>query len=186
MSDHCGACRYDPKKRSGTDACPFNTLYWNFLIEHEAALRANPRLGPAVLGLRHLDEAQRRAVRAEARAFLAAHVPHRGGDQSTMIAPAFGLEAVEARFGISPGVFGEAGLAAEGGQERGDRFETVKGGDLRQEQAGAVAPHDQESVTVQRDGSRVDPAHGSQGADLDREVVAFGAGDGVEARVVGG
>ncbi len=54
MSDYCGACRYNHKARSGADACPFNTLYWHFLLTHEAKLRANPRFGQAVLGLRYL------------------------------------------------------------------------------------------------------------------------------------
>ncbi|MBC8100206.1 MAG: cryptochrome/photolyase family protein [Armatimonadetes bacterium] len=70
MSDYCGGCRFNPKQRTGADACPFNYLYWNFLIDHEAELRANPRLGPAVLGLRHLDDAERAAVQAQAAAYL--------------------------------------------------------------------------------------------------------------------
>ncbi len=70
MSDHCGSCRYDRKKRIGDDACPFNTLYWNFLIQHEERLRANPRLGPNVLGLRHLDDHERLAVQQDAGRFL--------------------------------------------------------------------------------------------------------------------
>ena len=70
MSDYCGACRYDHKKRSGDDACPFNTLYWYFLIRHEERLRANPRLGPNVLGLRHLDDEERLAVQHDAGRFL--------------------------------------------------------------------------------------------------------------------
>ncbi len=70
MGDFCTGCRYDPKQRTGEHACPFNFLYWNFLIEHEATLRADPRLGPAVLGLKHLDDAARRAVQAQAQEFL--------------------------------------------------------------------------------------------------------------------
>lgn len=67
MSDYCGGCRFDRKARTGPDACPFNRLYWNFLIEHEAALRANPRLGPAVLGLKHLGPEERQQIREEVR-----------------------------------------------------------------------------------------------------------------------
>jgi hypothetical protein len=40
------------------------------LLEHESSLRANPRMGRSVLGLRHLDEKERRAVRRQARAYL--------------------------------------------------------------------------------------------------------------------
>jgi deoxyribodipyrimidine photolyase-related protein len=70
MSDYCAGCRFDPKARTGDRACPFNFLYWNFLLTHEDELRANPRLGPAVLGLRHLDPDVRRAVRQQAGDFL--------------------------------------------------------------------------------------------------------------------
>jgi len=74
MSDYCTVCRYKPQKRLGEDACPFNTLYWNFLIEHEAALRANPRFGPSVLGLNKLSPAERDAIQAQAEDFLT-HLP---------------------------------------------------------------------------------------------------------------
>jgi deoxyribodipyrimidine photolyase-related protein len=70
MGDYCPTCRYQPKQRTGEDACPFNFLYWSFLLEHEAALRANPRLGRNVLGLRYLDEDEQQAVRRQAQAFL--------------------------------------------------------------------------------------------------------------------
>jgi deoxyribodipyrimidine photolyase-related protein len=70
MSDYCRSCRYRPKQRTGADACPFNSLYWNFLLEHETTLRANPRMGRNVLGLRYLDEEERQAVRHQAQAFF--------------------------------------------------------------------------------------------------------------------
>ena len=71
MSDYCAGCAYDKAARTGPRACPFNTLYWNFLIGHEGRLRANPRLGPAVLGLARLSDAEREAVRARAGELLA-------------------------------------------------------------------------------------------------------------------
>jgi deoxyribodipyrimidine photolyase-related protein len=70
MSDYCTDCPFHDDKRTGTDACPFNFLYWNFLIQHEEKLRANPRFGPAVLGLRHIDEAERQQIQQQAAAFL--------------------------------------------------------------------------------------------------------------------
>jgi deoxyribodipyrimidine photolyase-related protein len=70
MSDYCQSCRYQPRQRTGADACPYNFLYWNFLIEHETRLRANPRLGPAVLGLRRLDPSERQAIQQQAREYL--------------------------------------------------------------------------------------------------------------------
>lgn len=70
LSDYCAGCRFDPKQRTGPDACPYNFLYWNFLVEHEAALRANPRLGPAVLGLARVGETERAEIGQEAERFL--------------------------------------------------------------------------------------------------------------------
>ena len=70
MGDYCTDCRYQAKERTGDNACPFNFLYWNFLIKHEERLRANVRLGKNVLGLRHLDQAERQKVQTQAAAFL--------------------------------------------------------------------------------------------------------------------
>lgn len=44
MSDHCANCSYDVKRRFGDGACPFNSLYWDFLVRNETVLRENPRL----------------------------------------------------------------------------------------------------------------------------------------------
>lgn len=44
MSDYCDHCRYDVKKTTGPDACPFNFLYWNFLAENRDKLARNPRM----------------------------------------------------------------------------------------------------------------------------------------------
>ena len=65
MSDYCGTCPYDPRKRTGEDACPFTTLYWDFLARHEARLRGNHRLSRPLAGMRRLKDLP--AVRARAR-----------------------------------------------------------------------------------------------------------------------
>jgi deoxyribodipyrimidine photolyase-related protein len=70
MSDFCQQCRYHRRERSGSKACPFNTLYWNFLIQHEDALRTNPRAGRNVLGLRYLDNEEKLAVQRDAHRLL--------------------------------------------------------------------------------------------------------------------
>ena len=44
MYDFCKTCVYDVKVRSGPTACPFNFLYWAFLISNASLLRANQRL----------------------------------------------------------------------------------------------------------------------------------------------
>ena len=57
MSDYCGGCRYDPKKRLGEDACPFTAGYWAFTARHQELLAANPRTRRAVGGLQRLPDA---------------------------------------------------------------------------------------------------------------------------------
>jgi deoxyribodipyrimidine photolyase-related protein len=56
MSDHCGGCRFDPKKRVGEDACPFTGGYWRFLHRHRQRFEANPRMVRAVKGLDRLTD----------------------------------------------------------------------------------------------------------------------------------
>jgi deoxyribodipyrimidine photolyase-related protein len=70
MSDHCQGCRFDPHQRTGSRACPFNYLYWNFVIEHEEILRANPRASQSTLGLKRFNAAERQAVQEQAEDFL--------------------------------------------------------------------------------------------------------------------
>ena len=62
MSPHCKACRYDPGERSGDRACPFTTLYWDFLLRHRAALAGNPRMTLQLKNLARLTDAQQQAV----------------------------------------------------------------------------------------------------------------------------
>jgi deoxyribodipyrimidine photolyase-related protein len=71
MSDYCAACRYDVKQRTGPDACPFNSLYWDFLARHRDKLGENGRLfGPYRSWDRFSDESQQE-IRAQAADFLA-------------------------------------------------------------------------------------------------------------------
>lgn len=68
MSPHCQGCRYDPAERSGERACPFTTLYWDFLMRHEAMLARNPRMALQVKNVARLSDAQRQAVNKRAAA----------------------------------------------------------------------------------------------------------------------
>lgn len=45
MGDYCSNCSYDRKKRHGKDACPFNSLYWDFYDRHREKLGKNHRIG---------------------------------------------------------------------------------------------------------------------------------------------
>jgi deoxyribodipyrimidine photolyase-related protein len=56
MSDYCGSCSYNPRHRTGDDACPFTTGYWAFLQRHREQFTANPRMTRAVSGLDRLSD----------------------------------------------------------------------------------------------------------------------------------
>lgn len=45
MSDYCRYCDYDYRQKSSPDACPFNSLYWDFMERHRDRFEANPRIG---------------------------------------------------------------------------------------------------------------------------------------------
>ncbi|MEN9630787.1 MAG: hypothetical protein RJA10_4015, partial [Pseudomonadota bacterium] len=66
MSPLCKGCRYDPAQRTGDAACPFTTLYWDFLMRHEARLAANPRMALQVKNVARLDPAERQASQQRA------------------------------------------------------------------------------------------------------------------------
>jgi deoxyribodipyrimidine photolyase-related protein len=56
MSDYCGPCRYDPKVRDGTTACPFTAGYWWFLERNRTRLAGNRRLSQPLAGLNRLSD----------------------------------------------------------------------------------------------------------------------------------
>ncbi len=65
MSDHCSSCRFDPAKRTGDDACPFTSLYWDFLARNEPLLASNHRIGRALAGMRRLSDLEATRERAD-------------------------------------------------------------------------------------------------------------------------
>lgn len=62
MGDHCGRCRFDPGQRVGDAACPFTSLYWDFVERHADRLGGNARMGTMVRSWRRREEADRRAI----------------------------------------------------------------------------------------------------------------------------
>ena len=66
MSNYCRACPYDPAASTGEKACPFTTLYWDFLMRNEQRLSDNARMGLQLKNLARLgqDERSRIARRA--------------------------------------------------------------------------------------------------------------------------
>jgi deoxyribodipyrimidine photolyase-related protein len=71
MSDFCGPCAYDVKQKTGPTACPFNYLYWAFLIRQTERLANNPRLAMPYRTLAGWTPERRAAIVAEADRFLA-------------------------------------------------------------------------------------------------------------------
>ncbi|MDP9026852.1 MAG: cryptochrome/photolyase family protein [Actinomycetota bacterium] len=59
MSNHCRSCRFRPEQRVGEDACPFTTLYWDFLSRHEERFARHPRMALQVKNLARIPEGER-------------------------------------------------------------------------------------------------------------------------------
>ncbi len=66
MSDYCGRCAYDVKDRLGDNACPFNALYWDFLIRNEDKLGANPRMTIPYSSVKRMEDTEVAAIRRKA------------------------------------------------------------------------------------------------------------------------
>jgi deoxyribodipyrimidine photolyase-related protein len=56
MSNYCKPCVYDPKLRISEKACPFTTLYWDFLDRHKEAFVKNHRMSQQIFGLNRLSD----------------------------------------------------------------------------------------------------------------------------------
>ena len=65
MSNYCKPCVYNPKLRTGEDACPFTTLYWDFLDRHKEEFAKNHRMSQQVFGLNRLSDLAELKVRAQ-------------------------------------------------------------------------------------------------------------------------
>jgi deoxyribodipyrimidine photolyase-related protein len=65
MSTYCKGCVYDPKLRVGDNACPFTTLYWDFLDRHKDEFVKNHRMSQQVYGLKRLSDLKQLKIRAQ-------------------------------------------------------------------------------------------------------------------------
>ena len=70
MSDYCSGCVYDPKTKEGPRACPFNLLYWDFLMRHEAKFKSNPRMAMPIKNLNNMPDAMRSDLRDRTKMLL--------------------------------------------------------------------------------------------------------------------
>jgi len=77
MSDYCKTCDFNKSAKVGESACPFNYLYWNFFIRHEALLRRNLRISMVYLALDKKSNAEKLEIQKSAAIFLNALVPNR-------------------------------------------------------------------------------------------------------------
>ncbi len=70
MSNYCQNCRYKVAEKTGSDACPFNYLYWNFLIRNRNKLGNNARLGMIYRSLDRMSEDKQQTIMDDAGQFL--------------------------------------------------------------------------------------------------------------------
>lgn len=69
MSNYCAGCRYDVAKRTGDDACPMNTLYWDFLDRHRERFAAHPRMRMMLKHVEAMPAEEVATIRRQATAF---------------------------------------------------------------------------------------------------------------------
>jgi deoxyribodipyrimidine photolyase-related protein len=69
MSNACKGCRFEPKQATGENACPFTTLYWDFLARHERLLAKNQRMTMQLKNLARKPAAEIRGIRRLADGF---------------------------------------------------------------------------------------------------------------------
>jgi deoxyribodipyrimidine photolyase-related protein len=72
MSAYCRSCRYNPRIKIGSGACPFNLLYWRFIAVNRPALEQNPRMRMAYKNLDRMPKQRLLQVAREAYEFLGA------------------------------------------------------------------------------------------------------------------
>ena len=70
MSDYCKSCRYNVKQKLGEDACPLNSLYWNFIDQNYEQLASNHRMSFPIRNWDKLDPNQKIEIREKASSLL--------------------------------------------------------------------------------------------------------------------
>jgi len=66
MSNYCHSCRFDPGEAIGDNACPFTTLYWDFLQRHRKALSNNPRMTMQLKNLERKSDSDLKQIAKQA------------------------------------------------------------------------------------------------------------------------
>lgn len=85
MSNYCDGCRFDPAKSTGEDACPFTTLYWDFLMRNEQKLRQVPRMELQLRNLVRLDASTRQAIQERAAGWRAVEYEYQDEEEMQQV-----------------------------------------------------------------------------------------------------
>ncbi len=86
MSDYCKTCPYSVKETIGDKACPFNTLYWDFLIKHFDRFSKNPRMALTLKHVSKMDTERRREI-IEAAEQLRERIRQTGSERPPSLVP---------------------------------------------------------------------------------------------------
>ncbi len=70
MSNYCSGCYYNQKIRTGERACPFNSLYWDFLRRNRSRLETNPRIGMAYRTFDKFASSEKEEIEQQAAHYL--------------------------------------------------------------------------------------------------------------------
>lgn len=70
MSSYCRNCSYNAKQRTGDNACPFNFLYWNFLISNQDKLQSNPRMALSLNNLKRIKADEQKTIQNQSRLLI--------------------------------------------------------------------------------------------------------------------
>ena len=70
MSNYCKNCFYKVTQKTGDTACPFNYLYWDFLIRNRSKLSHNPRISMMYKTFDKMDSDKKQAIRIDSEKFL--------------------------------------------------------------------------------------------------------------------
>ncbi|SDT92867.1 cryptochrome/photolyase family protein [Halopseudomonas salegens] len=62
MSNYCGDCHYRVQEQTGAKACPFNALYWHFIMRHAEDFSGNPRMAMIYRNFKRMAPAKQDAL----------------------------------------------------------------------------------------------------------------------------
>lgn len=70
MSNYCKNCKYSVTEKNGSNACPFNYLYWDFLARNKDKLSSNHRMGMMYRTYERMSDDKKQAITQDSKLFL--------------------------------------------------------------------------------------------------------------------